>query len=100
MAMSADVSAARRLLAVHAHPDDETITNGVTMARYADEGAHVTLVTCTLGEEGEVLVPGLSHLAADQEDTLGRHRIGELADAMGELGVTDHRFLGGAGRFR
>lgn len=90
----------RRLLLVHAHPDDEAISNGVTMARYAAEGAHVTLVTCTLGEEGEVLVPELEHLAADREDELGRHRIGELAAAMAELGVTDHRFLGGPGRYR
>jgi N-acetyl-1-D-myo-inositol-2-amino-2-deoxy-alpha-D-glucopyranoside deacetylase len=60
----------------------------------------VTLVTCTLGEEGEVLVPSLEHLASDKEDTLGKHRIGELANAMKELGVTDHRFLGGPGRFR
>ncbi|MGY5099986.1 PIG-L family deacetylase, partial [Streptomyces sp. 900105245] len=45
---------ARRLLLVHAHPDDESINNGATMARYAAEGAHVTLVTCTLGERGEV----------------------------------------------
>lgn len=91
---------ARRLLLVHAHPDDESINNGVTMAKYAAEGAHVTLVTCTLGEEGEIIPPGLAHLAADREDTLGTHRIGELADAMRELGVTDHRFLGGPGRFR
>ncbi|MFK0254504.1 N-acetyl-1-D-myo-inositol-2-amino-2-deoxy-alpha-D-glucopyranoside deacetylase [Streptomyces sp. NPDC090445] len=91
---------ARRLLFVHAHPDDESINNGVTMAKYAAEGAHVALVTCTLGEEGEVIPPGLAHLAADRDDTLGTHRIGELAAAMAELGVTDHRFLGGPGRFR
>ncbi|MDQ1670834.1 MAG: N-acetyl-D-myo-inositol-2-amino-2-deoxy-alpha-D-glucopyranoside deacetylase [Actinomycetota bacterium] len=90
----------RRLLLVHAHPDDETIGNGATMARYAASGTHVTLVTCTLGEEGEVLVPDLTALAADQEDTLGQHRVGELATAMEALGVTDHRFLGGPGRFR
>jgi N-acetyl-1-D-myo-inositol-2-amino-2-deoxy-alpha-D-glucopyranoside deacetylase len=90
----------RRLLLVHAHPDDETINNGATMAKYVAEGAHVTLVTCTLGEEGEVLVPELAHLAADQTDGLGQHRIGELAAAMDELGVTDHRFLGGPGRYR
>jgi N-acetyl-1-D-myo-inositol-2-amino-2-deoxy-alpha-D-glucopyranoside deacetylase len=89
-----------RLLLVHAHPDDETINNGVTMARYVSEGAHVTLVTCTLGEEGEVLVPELIHLAADQTDQLGRHRISELAAAMKELGVTDHRFLGEPGKYR
>ncbi len=90
----------RRLLLVHAHPDDETIGNGATMAKYAAEGAAVTLVTCTLGELGEVLVPELEHLAADRDDGLGQHRIGELAKAMEILGVTDHRFLGGPGRYR
>jgi N-acetyl-1-D-myo-inositol-2-amino-2-deoxy-alpha-D-glucopyranoside deacetylase len=90
----------RRLLLVHAHPDDETIGTGATMARYAAEGVLVTLVTCTLGEEGEVLVPGLAHLAADRDDELGAHRIGELAAAMEALRVTDHRFLGGPGRWR
>jgi len=90
----------RRLLLVHAHPDDETINNGATMARYAAEGALVTLVTCTLGEEGEVIPPELAHLASDRDDTLGTYRIGELAAAMAELGVTDHRFLGGPGRYR
>ncbi|HEV7193828.1 MAG TPA: N-acetyl-1-D-myo-inositol-2-amino-2-deoxy-alpha-D-glucopyranoside deacetylase [Jatrophihabitantaceae bacterium] len=90
----------RRLLLVHAHPDDESITTGATMARYAAEGAQVTLLTCTLGEEGEVLDPDLAQLAAAQADQLGGYRIGELAAAMRALGVTDHRFLGGAGRFR
>jgi N-acetyl-1-D-myo-inositol-2-amino-2-deoxy-alpha-D-glucopyranoside deacetylase len=94
------ITADRRLLLVHAHPDDEVIGSGATMAKYAADGAHVALVTCTLGEEGEILVPGLAHLAADQEDKLGQHRIGELADAMQALGVTDHRFLGGPGRWR
>ncbi|MET8730657.1 N-acetyl-1-D-myo-inositol-2-amino-2-deoxy-alpha-D-glucopyranoside deacetylase [Streptomyces parvus] len=91
---------ARRLLLVHAHPDDESINNGATMARYAAEGAHVTLVTCTLGEEGEVIPPPLARLTADRDDVLGPHRVGELAAAMRELGITDHRFLGGAGRYR
>lgn len=90
----------RRLLLVHAHPDDESINNGTTMAKYAAEGALVTLVTCTLGEEGEVIPAELAHLAPDREDRLGPYRTGELAAAMKELGVTDHRFLGGAGRFR
>ncbi|NLU67320.1 N-acetyl-1-D-myo-inositol-2-amino-2-deoxy-alpha-D-glucopyranoside deacetylase [Streptomyces sp. HNM0574] len=110
----------RRLLLVHAHPDDESINNGATMAKYAAEGVHVTLVTCTLGEEGEVIPPELSHLAPDAPDTpdapdvpdvleapegdgitpLGRYRRDELTAAMRELGVTDHRLLGGAGRFR
>lgn len=90
----------RRLLLVHAHPDDETIGSGATMAKYAAEGAQVTLVTCTLGEEGEILVPGLAHLAADQQDALGAHRQTELAAAMQALGVTDHRILGGPHCFR
>jgi N-acetyl-1-D-myo-inositol-2-amino-2-deoxy-alpha-D-glucopyranoside deacetylase len=95
-----DAEHPRRLLLVHAHPDDETIGTGATMAKYAKEGAHVTLITCTLGEEGEILVPELAHLAADQDDGLGEHRIGELEGAMAALGVNDHRFLGGPGRWR
>lgn len=83
-----------RALLVHAHPDDETINNGATMAMYAALGADITLVTCTRGEEGEVLVPELAHLAASQTDRLGEHRVEELALAMQELGVRDHRFLG------
>jgi N-acetyl-1-D-myo-inositol-2-amino-2-deoxy-alpha-D-glucopyranoside deacetylase len=94
------VSAARRMLLVHAHPDDETIGTGATMARYAAEGAQVTLVTCTLGEEGEVLVPDLARLRAEEADQLGGYRIGELSEAMRVLGVADHRFLGGPGRWR
>ena len=93
-------AAARRLLLVHAHPDDETTGTGVAMARYAAEGAHVTLVTCTLGEEGEVLVPGLAHLGAAEGDQLGGYRYHELSLAMRELGVTDYRLLGGPGRWR
>jgi len=82
---------------VHAHPDDESIETGATMAKYAAEGAHVTLVTCTLGELGEIIPPELAHLTPDE---LGEHRIGELDRAMAALGVTDHRFLGGPGRWR
>src|SRR4051812_49997736 len=70
------------------------------MARYVAEGAQVTLLTCTLGEEGEVLVPELAQLAADQADQLGGYRISELAAAMAALGVTDWRFLRGARRDR
>ncbi|MDN4172412.1 N-acetyl-1-D-myo-inositol-2-amino-2-deoxy-alpha-D-glucopyranoside deacetylase [Nocardioides sp. SOB77] len=90
----------QRLLLVHAHPDDETIGQGATMAKYVAEGRGVTLVTCTAGEMGEILVPELEHLAADKEDRLGEHRRGEIADAMAELGVTDHRWLGGFGTYR
>jgi N-acetyl-1-D-myo-inositol-2-amino-2-deoxy-alpha-D-glucopyranoside deacetylase len=88
------------MLLVHAHPDDESIGTGATMAKYAAEGARVTLVTCTLGELGEVIPPALAHLAWDADGGLGQHRIGELAAACAALGVTDHRFLGGAGRWR
>ena len=70
------------------------------MARYVAEGASVTLLTCTLGEEGEVLVPELIQLAADQADQLGGYRIWELRAATAALGVTDARFLGGPGRYR
>lgn len=90
----------RRLLLVHAHPDDEAIGTGAVMAKYAAEGALVTLVTCTLGEEGEVLVPELAHLASDRDDALGQHRVEELHNACEALGVRDHRFLGGPGRWR
>lgn len=88
------MSAAKRLLLVHAHPDDETINNGVTMAKYAASGAQVTLVTCTRGEEGEVLVTELANLASDKDDKLGEHREVELKDAMAQLGINDFRFLG------
>ena len=84
----------KRALFVHAHPDDETINNGATMAQMVEDGVTVTLITCTRGEEGEVLVPELSHLASSAEDKLGAHRVIELANAMKELGVKDHRFLG------
>jgi N-acetyl-1-D-myo-inositol-2-amino-2-deoxy-alpha-D-glucopyranoside deacetylase len=87
----------QRVLFVHAHPDDESIETGATMARYAAEGAHVCLVTCTRGEEGEVIPEDLRHLSGDR---LGDHRVGELTNACAALGVTDHRFLGGEGRWR
>jgi N-acetyl-1-D-myo-inositol-2-amino-2-deoxy-alpha-D-glucopyranoside deacetylase len=89
----------RRLMLVHAHPDDEAIATGATMAKYAAEGAHVTLVTCTLGELGEVIPADLAALAWDADGGLGEHRMGELAAACAALGVTDHRFLGGPGRW-
>ncbi|MFP5346527.1 MAG: N-acetyl-1-D-myo-inositol-2-amino-2-deoxy-alpha-D-glucopyranoside deacetylase [Actinomycetes bacterium] len=83
----------RRLLLVHAHPDDESITTGATMAHYAGSGAAVTLVTCTRGERGEVIPSELSSLEGDG-DALADHRTAELAAAMEALGVRDHRFLG------
>jgi len=91
----------RRLLLVHAHPDDETLATGGTIAHYAAEpDTSVTVVTCTLGEQGEVIPPELALLAPDEADQLGGYRIGELAGACAALGVRDHRFLGGAGRWR
>jgi N-acetyl-1-D-myo-inositol-2-amino-2-deoxy-alpha-D-glucopyranoside deacetylase len=90
----------RSVLFVHAHPDDESIETGATMARYAAEGARVTLVTCTMGEMGEVIPAELAYLASGADGGLGQYRIGELAAACAALGVTDHRFLGGAGRWR
>jgi N-acetyl-1-D-myo-inositol-2-amino-2-deoxy-alpha-D-glucopyranoside deacetylase len=90
----------KHLLLVHAHPDDESIGQGATMAKYAAEGVGVTLVTCTGGEMGEILVPELAHLAADRDDMLADQRKIELDNAMAELGVTDHRYLGGFKRYR
>ena len=94
-----DLTDDRRLMLVHAHPDDESIGTGATMAKYAAQGAGVTLVTCTLGELGEIIPPDLADLAWDRENRLGEHRIGELAAACAALGVSDHRFLGGPGHW-
>ncbi|ANZ36291.1 N-acetyl-1-D-myo-inositol-2-amino-2-deoxy-alpha-D-glucopyranoside deacetylase [Lentzea guizhouensis] len=94
------LTAPPRLLFVHAHPDDESLWTGGTIARYAASGAHVTVITCTLGEEGEIIPPALAHLAAGAADQLGGFRVGELRSACAALGVTDHRFLGGIGRWR
>lgn len=94
------MTSARRLLLVHAHPDDETITTGGTIAAHVAAGAAVTVVTCTLGEEGEILGPELQELTSDRGDQLGGYRMHEIAAAMQALGVSDHRFLGGPGRYR
>ena len=90
----------RRLLLVHAHPDDETLTTGGTIARYAAEGADVHVLTCTLGEEGEVIGEEWAQLVADAADQLGGFRIGELTSALSCLGAGRPRFLLGAGHFR
>ena len=90
----------RSLLLVHAHPDDETITTGGTIAHYRRRGIPVTVVTCTLGEEGEIIPGPLRQLRAQEADQLGGYRIGELASAVAQLGVAEHRFRGGAGRWR
>jgi N-acetyl-1-D-myo-inositol-2-amino-2-deoxy-alpha-D-glucopyranoside deacetylase len=85
---------------VHAHPDDETLWTGGMIARYAAADVEVTLVTCTLGEQGEVIPAELRGLAADRADQLGGYRVGELRAACAALGITDQRFLGGIGRWR
>ncbi|UMB70862.1 N-acetyl-1-D-myo-inositol-2-amino-2-deoxy-alpha-D-glucopyranoside deacetylase [Mycobacterium paraterrae] len=89
-----------RLLFVHAHPDDETMTNGATIAHYVARGAQVQVVTCTLGEEGEVIGDRWARLAADHADQLGGYRIGELTAALRALGLDGPVYLGGAGRWR
>jgi N-acetyl-1-D-myo-inositol-2-amino-2-deoxy-alpha-D-glucopyranoside deacetylase len=94
------LTAPLRLLLVHAHPDDESLWTGATIARYASRAVHVVVVTCTLGEQGEVIPDSLRGLAADQADQLGGYRVGELRSACTALGVADHRFLGGIGRWR
>jgi N-acetyl-1-D-myo-inositol-2-amino-2-deoxy-alpha-D-glucopyranoside deacetylase len=84
------------VLLVHAHPDDESIVTGGTIARLVRDGVPVTVLTCTRGERGEVIPEELRHLEGDLR-ALADHRETELADAMDALGVTDHRFLGDAG---
>jgi N-acetyl-1-D-myo-inositol-2-amino-2-deoxy-alpha-D-glucopyranoside deacetylase len=89
-----------RLLFVHAHPDDESLSNGATIAHYTARGAQVSVVTCTLGEEGEVIGDRWAKLAVDDADQLGGYRIGELTAALHALGISGPVYLGGAGRWR
>src|SRR4051812_50190909 len=89
-----------RLLFVHAPPDDGTPPTGATIAHYAARGAEVRVVTCTLGEEGEVIGERWAQLAVDGADQLGGYRIAELSTALTELGIREPTFLGGAGRWR
>lgn len=89
-----------RLLFVHAHPDDETLTTGGTIAYYAARSAEVHVVTCTLGEEGEVIGERYAQLAVDHADQLGGYRIAELTGAIQALGLQGPRYLGGAGHWR
>lgn len=98
--VQAPVAAGLRVLLVHAHPDDESITTGGTIAMLVAAGAEVTVVTCTLGEEGEVLGDEFAGLVADRADQLGGYRISELATALRAMGVRRTHFLGGAGRWR
>ncbi|WIM68556.1 N-acetyl-1-D-myo-inositol-2-amino-2-deoxy-alpha-D-glucopyranoside deacetylase [Corynebacterium breve] len=88
-----------RVIAVHAHPDDEAIWTGGTLADLARRGADVLVVTCTLGEEGEVIGETYQGLVNDAADQLGGFRIAELASSLRILGARG-TFLGGAGAFR
>ena len=80
------------LMSVHAHPDDETIGTGGTMARAVADGHRVILVTCTRGELGEIVVPDMD--TPDNHRRLGEIRAGELERAMAHLGVTEWENLG------
>ncbi|MFR9751025.1 N-acetyl-1-D-myo-inositol-2-amino-2-deoxy-alpha-D-glucopyranoside deacetylase [Nocardia sp. 004] len=97
---SVTVAAPGGLLLVHAHPDDESITTGGTIAQYRRRGVPVTVLTCTLGEEGEVIGDEWAFLAAQHADQLGGYRISELTRALAELDAGPPCFLGGAGRWR
>ena len=88
-----------RVVAVHAHPDDEAITTAGVIADLTRRGADVLVVTCTLGEEGEVIGEPYQHLVVDEADQLGGFRIGELRASLRAIGARG-AFLGGAGRFR
>lgn len=80
------------LVAVHAHPDDETLATGALLATWAASGAPVTVVTCTRGERGEVIGSRLAHLAGDGP-ALAAHRASELAAALRALGGVGHAWL-------
>lgn len=81
----------RRLLFVHAHPDDEASKGAATAARYVDEGAEVVLVTCTGGEAGDVLNPSAEVVAPEQMPSV---RAAELAAAVEAIGFTRTHGLG------
>jgi mycothiol S-conjugate amidase len=78
-----------RLMAVHAHPDDESSKGAATMARYVDEGVDVLVVTCTGGERGSILNPALKD-RSDIEDNIAEIRRAEMDRARAVLGVRQH----------
>jgi LmbE family N-acetylglucosaminyl deacetylase len=80
------------LMTVHAHPDDETIGTGGTMAKAVAERKRVVLITGTRGEMGEIVVPDMD--TPENHRRLGEIRAGELERAMGRLGVTEWENLG------
>jgi mycothiol S-conjugate amidase len=78
-----------RLMAVHAHPDDESSKGAATMARYVDEGVDVLVVTCTGGERGSILNPALQG-REDIEANIAQIRKDEMDRARAVLGVRQH----------
>lgn len=83
----------KKALFVHAHPDDETISTGGTIAKLVNEGVEVFVLTCTRGELGEVADPELKDLEGNP-DALAEVRMKELARALEHLGVRNHYYLG------
>jgi mycothiol S-conjugate amidase len=81
-----------RLLAVHAHPDDESSKGAATFAHYRSLGAQVTVVSCTGGERGSILNDSVADRAMAERDMAGLRRL-EMAAAQRALGI-DHRWLG------
>ncbi len=81
------IHAPHKIVLVHAHPDDETLATGVTIAEHVLRGDDVTVLTATLGDEGEVIPPELAHLGPDAQDRLGGYRRGELWAALFRLGA-------------
>lgn len=88
---TADNKPVLRLLSVHAHPDDESSKGAASLARYAAEGVQVLVATCTGGERGSVLNPGMDR--PEVQADLARIRRREMAAARDILGI-DQRFLG------
>jgi mycothiol conjugate amidase Mca len=80
------------IMIVHAHPDDEAIGTGGILARYSAEGIRTVLVTATLGEEGEIVVPELN--TPEVRAKLGEVRHEELRRAVAILGVSNLEVLG------
>ncbi|HEY9478213.1 MAG TPA: mycothiol conjugate amidase Mca [Microbacteriaceae bacterium] len=82
----------QRLLAVHAHPDDESSKGAATYAYYVDRGAQVLIVSCTGGERGDILNEALAERAMAERDMPGLRRL-EMAKAQAVIGF-EHRWLG------
>jgi mycothiol conjugate amidase Mca len=80
------------IMVVHAHPDDEAIGTGGMLARYSAEGVRTVLVTATLGEEGEIVVPELN--TPEVKARLAEVRREELNQAVAILGIRDLEILG------